>query len=550
MMKLKMSVKSKKMRGLTLLVLFALFGFATYSYICLHTDRQKVQTSLAKIIVYSHYEITQDGRTVLSFDADTTQALASFFNKYALIPSCEGRLYANIDTTIWNNKFSKTNADTLLNSFEDSLQNVYMCSKWKVSELTYYLHSHNVADEGYNRIAQYTDYQTHVRDTAKKMLDSIAHIKKGKHLKIVHKQNIVAVLKQRYKVKKLSNQVFQVENPSEVLNDVTPLVARQAKDLMLLNIQPLEKMPHLYYPMDSIGQYVGDIDSVGRPNGHGIYTNSRGAYYQGGWKAGKREGFGFSADAKKQLRVGEWKADRYKGERVVYSSDRIYGIDISKYQHVKGKKKYPINWSQLRITNLGKISKKTISGKVNFPIKFIYIKSTEGSTLTNAFYRKDYIAARAHGFKVGTYHFFSTTSPAATQARHFLKHSFVKQGDFPPVLDVEPTHEQIKKMGGAGVLFSRIRTWLRIVQNQTGMKPVLYISQTFVNRYLSQAPDLKHGYNIWIARYGEYKPDIHLIYWQLCPDGRVAGIHGEVDINIFNGYQDAFDKFAQDHAVR
>ena len=105
-------------------------------------------------------------------------------------------------------------------------------------------------------------------------------------------------------------------------------------------------------------------------------------------------------------------------------------------------------------------------------------------------------------------------------------------------------------MGGPDVLFARVRTWLRLVERATGTKPILYISQMFVNRYLPLAPDLKRDYLVWIARYGEYKPDIHLVYWQLCPDGRVAGIRGTVDINVFNGYKNAFDKFAKNEAVR
>ena len=55
--------------------------------------------------------------------------------------------------------------------------------------------------------------------------------------------------------------------------------------------------------------------------------------------------------------------------------------------------------------------------------------------------------------------------------------------------------------------------------------------------------DIKKKYNVWIARYGEYKPDVHLVYWQLSPDGRVNGIHGDVDINVFNGYMPAFRNF-------
>lgn len=118
------------------------------------------------------------------------------------------------------------------------------------------------------------------------------------------------------------------------------------------------------------------------------------------------------------------------------------------------------------------------------------------------------------------------------------------------MLDVEPLPSQIKKMGGAQVLFARVRTWLRFVEREVGVKPILYINQPFVNKYLNQAPDLKHNYKIWIARYGEYKPDIHLVYWQLCPDGRVTGIQGHVDINVFNGYKDAYDKFVKDEVVK
>ena len=104
-------------------------------------------------------------------------------------------------------------------------------------------------------------------------------------------------------------------------------------------------------------------------------------------------------------------------------------------------------------------------------------------------------------------------------------------------------------MGGAQVMFKAIRTWLRIVGEHTGTRPILYISQSFVNRYLSTAPDLKHDYNVWIARYGEYKPDINLVIWQLCPDGRVKGIHPEVDINVFNGYRQEFEDFLRKETI-
>lgn len=326
--------------------------------------------------------------------------------------------------------------------------------------------------------------------------------------------------------------------------------------------------------IDSLGVYVGKMDRKGCAEGHGYRIDNDGDYYEGHWRKDMRNVFGFSVTAKKGLRAGEWKNDSYMGERVVYTSDRIYGIDISKYQHEKTKivtrkvrvrkrrhhvwktvkkvvvTRFGIDWDNIRITHLGTLSKKDVSGKADFPISFIYIKSTEGTSITNDYYANDCKQIRKRGMHAGAYHFFSTLSDAATQARFFIRHTSFHSGDFPPVLDVEPTHKQIASIGGKHVLFHRIRTWMKIVEKHTGVKPILYVSQSFVNTYLPSAPDIKNNYMVWIARYGEYKPDIKLIYWQLCPDGTVRGIHGEVDINVFNGYSTQYDDFIRNNCFK
>ncbi len=301
---------------------------------------------------------------------------------------------------------------------------------------------------------------------------------------------------------------------------------------------------------DSTGVYDGQLSQTGEAQGHGSFTSADGTYYEGQWEHDQRSVFGFSVSPTKHIRAGEWRSDRFLGERVVYRTDRIYGIDISKYQHVIGRRRYGIDWSKLRIVSLGTISKKRVDGTVDFPVSFVYIKSTEGGTLRNPFYANDYVQARKRGLRVGSYHFFSHRSSAAEQARFFLKHSHFSKGDFPPVLDVEPTKKQIEQMGGVSAMFARIQTWLNLVEAQTGCRPVLYVGQQFVNKYLSAAPYIKNHYMIWIARYGEYKPDVKLIYWQLCPDGRVSGIKGEVDINVFNGYATQFNDFCMSKTIR
>ena len=76
------------------------------------------------------------------------------------------------------------------------------------------------------------------------------------------------------------------------------------------------------------------------------------------------------------------------------------------------------------------------------------------------------------------------------------------------------------------------------------------MGQSSVDAEPNKTPDIKKNYNEWIARYGEFKPDVKLLYWQLSPYGRVSGIHGEVDINVFNGYRAQFNEFIQQNCIK
>ena len=135
---------------------------------------------------------------------------------------------------------------------------------------------------------------------------------------------------------------------------------------------------------DSLGYYVGETKH-GKPNGYGQHFGNSGSFYDGHWDDGKPNGFGFYIAPHEYLQVGEWKDGVFKGERINHNRDRIYGIDISKHQHEKNKQRFTIGWNHLRITGLGKISVKKVLGKVDYPIAFMYIKSTEGCTVLNLY---------------------------------------------------------------------------------------------------------------------------------------------------------------------
>lgn len=55
-----------------------------------------------------------------------------------------------------------------------------------------------------------------------------------------------------------------------------------------------------------------------------------------------------------------------------YTTNRVYGIDISRHQHEKGRKRYGISWRNLRIRHLSESNNvNVVGGKVNFPVSFV-----------------------------------------------------------------------------------------------------------------------------------------------------------------------------------
>ena len=382
-------------------------------------------------------------------------------------------------------------------------------------ELNYYLDRHNMEDEGYEMVVAFAN---------------------GKRLEMETERHL--------SVRNVGHwKGYSREGATIVLDTLGRTILGNSRDNSL----------EVGIRLDSIGTYYGEFNHD-KADGHGAYQTPDGSYFEGHWEADRRNGFGLELltpnGQEPRLKVGEWEKDKFQGERMRYTTERIYGIDIARYQHGKGRRPVAIQWNKLRITHVGKHGSHNVSGTADYPISFVYIKSTEGISVRNKFYSGDYVQARKYGIRTGAYHFWSVRTSGASQAEFFLKHTRFNKGDLPPVLDIEPTKAQIAQMGGAESMFRHIRTWLKMVEQKVGVKPVLYVNQMFVNNYLVKEDDLKRNYSVWIARYSEYKPDIRLTYWQLCPDGRVSGIQGDVDINVFNGYKSQFETYLEEETIK
>ena len=192
----------------------------------------------------------------------------------------------------------------------------------------------------------------------------------------------------------------------------------------------------------------------------------------------------------------------------------IHGIDIS---HHQGK----IDWQELK--DKGVIDK--------FPIRFVMIKATEGASQIDENFRENFYQAREHGFTRGAYHFYSVHSSAADQARFFISKVKLENGDLPPVLDVEhKPKKQSDEEFKASVL-----EWLQIVERHYGVKPIIYTYYKFKTRYLNDP--IFDDYPYWIAHYyvDKVEYDGPWKFWQHTDVGRLPGIKGDVDFNIYNG---------------
>lgn len=397
----------------------------------------------------------------------------------------------------------------------DSVDTTSAVSPAVAEELKYYFDRHDVQDEGF---------------------EMVAAIASGQRLNVSVAPTLTALSVGTWKGHQRQGTVLSLDSLQRTV------VATWQSDTIETGVR-----------VDSTGIYMGDFSRL-KADGHGALYQPDGSYSEGHWTNDLRQGFGVQLlhpfGDEPRLQAGEWSKNRFMGERMRYTTERIYGIDIAKYQHGKGRRAVPIHWDKLRIIHVGKRGSNNVSGTADYPVSFVYIKSTEGTSIRNRFYLNDYARARKHDIRTGAYHFWSVRTGGAEQATYFIRNTLFREGDLPPVLDVEPTNAQIAQSGGAERLFREIRVWLKAVERHTGVKPILYVNQMFVNNHLSKQPDLKRDYRVWIARYSEYKPDVRLTYWQLCPDGRVAGIQGDVDINVFNGYKSQFETFLQEETIK
>lgn len=182
---------------------------------------------------------------------------------------------------------------------------------------------------------------------------------------------------------------------------------------------------------------------------------------------------------------------------------------------------------------------------------FVICKATEGVGFVDPYCNKFIQTAKRLGRKTGVYHYASGKSTGKAEADFFYKNiqGYVKQSIL--VLDWEG--KAIEK----GPQYAK--EFLDRLYELTGVRPLIYMSNSVVNSY-DWTKVVQADYGLWNAGYFagdktmDYTPDAPLYgglgTWKTCAlyqytsSGRLEGWGGNLDLNVFYGTRDTWDKYA------
>lgn len=198
------------------------------------------------------------------------------------------------------------------------------------------------------------------------------------------------------------------------------------------------------------------------------------------------------------------------------TTEGVPGIDVSSYQG-------EIDWQQVR------------EAGIEFAfIRVGYRRSKDGTLGEDPMAKINLQGASEAGMKVGAYFFSQATSVEEAKEEAQLALEILQDFplDLPLVYDWETVSGSERTDGMTQQLFMEcLETFCGIAEKE-GYETMVYFNRELA-RSLLDVTQLK-GRQVWFAMYGNYpdapcKPD----YWQYSDKGKIPGIEGDVDLNIY-----------------
>ena len=162
-------------------------------------------------------------------------------------------------------------------------------------------------------------------------------------------------------------------------------------------------------------------------------------------------------------------------------------------------------------------------------VAFAYIKASEGGDHRDREFQRNITEANRFGLPVGAYHFFTFCRPGIDQARNFIEAVSTGVMQLPPVVDIEFAGN-CDRRPSADELGREVAIFLDMVESRFGSKLVYYAPDDLLEAYGEALPSRP----LW-RRSVFHEPELsNWTIWQYHPTGHVAGIDGDVDLNVLS----------------
>jgi GH25 family lysozyme M1 (1,4-beta-N-acetylmuramidase) len=205
--------------------------------------------------------------------------------------------------------------------------------------------------------------------------------------------------------------------------------------------------------------------------------------------------------------------------RICPAASGVQGVDVSVYQG-------SINWAAVKSSG----------------VAFAIARIGDG-TYKDTTFETNWNGIKDAGLIRGSYQFFEPGEDPNVQANIVIsKVGRLGAGDLPVMLDVEVTGGQ-----SPATITAHIHQWVDAVTAGTGKQPFIYTGAYFWDGNV-KSPDFG-SLALDVAWYGTNCPGIpsewsNWTFHQFTSSGRVAGISGDVDVNLFNGSLAELQAFA------
>jgi len=194
-----------------------------------------------------------------------------------------------------------------------------------------------------------------------------------------------------------------------------------------------------------------------------------------------------------------------------FSSNYISGIDISKYQG-------NIDWNSVDTNK----------------VKFVFIKSSEGSSHKDHMFSKNLKGSLSRKIMTSAYHRFSISSSGSQQFKNYSEIVPVVDEMLPPSIDLLnlnlcPEERKIQ-------VINELKVFTNLLKKRYGKSPIFYLHGKIHYDFIKNNFD---NNTFWWLKHGNSEPSLFQMkenqFWQYSTSGRIKGIHGNVDMNYFNG---------------